>query len=165
VSIRNYYEDVRKAFALGTAVFAVVAAGCGSKNSSSTTVARTNPANQSAAQAVVRVQAQLRRGRFATAWQTLHPAEKRVISARRLASCYPRSAFPRTVTFRASEVRDVVWQVPGSKTISEAKEVTVTASSRGKKVATFTQHTVRVGGKWTWMLSRQYFAKAKRGAC
>jgi hypothetical protein len=62
-------------------------------------------------------------------------------------------------------VRDVVWQVPGTKTISEAKEVTVTASSAGKKLETFEQHTVRVGGKWTWMLSRQYFARAKRGTC
>jgi hypothetical protein len=156
---------VRKTFALGTAV-ALLAAGCGSgKHSTGTTAARTSPGNQAAAQAVVRVQAELRRGQFATAWRSLHPAEKRAISARRLASCYPRNAFPRTVTFRASEVRDVVWQVPGTKTISEAKEVTVTASSGGKSLVTFKQHTVRVGGAWTWMLSRQYFAKAKRGKC
>jgi hypothetical protein len=156
---------VRKAFALVTAV-AVLAAGCGNgKHSATTTLARTSAGDEAAAQAVVRVQAELRRGQFATAWGSLHPAEKRVISARRLASCYPRNAFPRTVTFRASEVRDVVWQVPGSTTISEAKEVTVTATSGGKKVATFKQHTVRVAGTWTWSLSRQYFAKAKRGSC
>jgi hypothetical protein len=155
---------VRKAFAL-VSVLALFAAGCGNgKHSATTTLARTN-GDQAAAQAVVRVQAELRRGNFATAWQSLHPAEKRVITARRLASCYPRNAFPRTVTFRASEVRDVVWEVPGTSTISEAKEVTVTASSAGKKIATFEQHTVRVNGTWTWMLSRQYFARAKRGAC
>jgi hypothetical protein len=114
---------------------------------------------------VVRVQAALRRGRFATAWRSLHPAEKRVITVQRLASCYPRNAFPRRITFRASEVRDVVWQVPGSKTISEAKEVTVTATSGGKTIERFKQHTVLVGRTWTWMLSQPYFAKARRGAC
>jgi hypothetical protein len=165
VSIRNYYEDVRKAFALGSAALAVMAAGCGSSGNSGTTVARSSADDKAAAQAVVRVQAELRRGNFANAWRSLHPAEKRVISVQRLASCYPRNAFPRPVTFRASEVRDVVWQVPGSTTISEAKEVTVTATSAGKTLETFKQHSVRVGGTWTWMLSRAYFAKAKRGAC
>jgi hypothetical protein len=163
VSIRNYYQDVRKSFALSV-ILATVAAGCGSGKHAGATPSA-SPGNQAAAQAVVRVQAQLRRGEFATAWRSLHPAEKQAISAKQLASCYPRNAFPRTVTFRASEVRDVVWQVPGSSTISEAKEVTVTASSAGKSVDTFKQHAIRVGGKWTWMLSRQYFARAKRGAC
>ena len=154
---------MRKAFALAAAV-ALLAAGCGSSKHEGAT-GRSSPGNQAAAQAVVRVQAELRRGQFATAWRTLHPAEKRVISAKRLASCYPRNAFPRTVTFRASEVRDVVWQVPGSSAISEAKEVTVSASSGGKTLDTFKQHAIRVGGTWTWMLSRQYFAQAKRGTC
>ena len=146
---------------------AMLAAGCGSgkHGTTTTTVARPSPADRAAARAVVRVQAELRRGDFATAWRSLHPAEKRVASVQWLTRCYPRNAFPRTVTFRTSQVRDVVWQVPGSKTISEAKEVTITATSGGKIVDTFAQHTVRVGGTWTWMLSRQYYAKAKRGAC
>ena len=156
---------MRKSFVVGTAI-ALLAAGCGSgRHAATTTLARTSPGNQAASRAVVRVQAELRRGEFATAWRSLHPAEKRIVSVQKLAGCYPRNAFPRTVTFRASQVRDVVWQVPGSKNISEAKEVTITATSGGKTLDTFKQHTVRVGGTWTWMLSKQYFAKAKRGAC
>jgi hypothetical protein len=165
VSISNYYERVRKVFVLG-ATLALLAAGCGSSNSAGTTTLRkTSPGDQAAARAVVRVQAQLRRGEFSTAWRTLYPAEKRVISADRLAACYPANAFPRTVTFRASLVEDVSWEVPGTSTFSEAKEVTVRAESGGKTVDTFKQHTVRVGKGWTWMLSRAFFDKARSGGC
>jgi hypothetical protein len=62
-------------------------------------------------------------------------------------------------------VRDVVWQVPGTNTISEAKEVTVTASSDRKTIDTFKQHVVSVGRRWTWVLSRAFYDKARRGAC
>jgi hypothetical protein len=166
VSIRNYYEDVRKVFVLG-ATLALLASGCGStKHATTTTVRRhSNPADQSAAKFVVGVQAQLRRGQFAVAWRTLHPAERRVISQSRLASCYPANALPRTVTFRATQVRDVSWQVPGATTFSEAKEVTVKAEAGGKTVDAFKQHVVRAGQSWTWMLSAPFFSKAKRGAC
>ena len=165
MSISNYYERVRKLFVLGAAL-ALVAAGCGSSNGgSSTALPRTSPGDKAAAQAVVRVQAQLRRGQFAAAWRTLHPAEKRVISVTRLAACYPADAFPRTVTFRAIEEQDVSWQVPGANTFAEAKEVTVKAESGGKTVDTFKQHTVRVGRQWAWMLSRAFFNKARAGSC
>ena len=165
MSISNYYERVRKLFVLGAAL-ALFAAGCGNNNGGgSTALPRTSPGNEAAARAVVRVQAQLRRGEFAAAWRTLHPAEKRVISASRLAACYPANAFPRTVTFRAIEEQDVSWQVPGTNTFAEAKEVTVKAESGGKTVDTFKQHTVRVGQRWTWMLSRAFFDKARSGKC
>jgi len=147
----------------------LLAAGCGSggdkASEDSTTPPRTAPGNQAAAQEVVRVQAQLRRGQFAAAWRTLHPAEKRVISAQRLAACYPADAFPRTVTFRATVVQDVSWQVPGTESFAEAKEVTVKAEAAGKTVDTFKQHAVRVGKRWTWMLSRAFYDKARQGAC
>jgi hypothetical protein len=155
-----YYEDVRNVCVLGAAV-ALLASGCGT----STHAVNRHPGDEAAAKAVVRVQAQLRRGNFALAWQSLHPAERRVLSVQRLSSCYPRNEFPRTVTFRAKQVRDIVWQVPGTKTISEAKEVTVTATSSGKAVDTFKQHVVRVGRTWTWMLSRHFFNAAKNGKC
>jgi hypothetical protein len=165
VSISNYYERVGKVFVLGAAL-ALLAGGCGSSDSAGTTTSRhTSPGDQAAARAVVRVQAQLRRGEFSAAWRTLHPAERKVISADRLAACYPANAFPRTVTFRASLVQDVSWQVPGTSTFAEAKEVTVTANSDGKTVDRFKQHTVRVGKGWDWMLSRAFFDKARSGAC
>ncbi len=157
---------MRKLFALGAAL-ALLAAGCGGRDkaSTTTTTATPGPGDEAAARALVRVQAELRRGNFATAWQSLHPAQRKVVSVQRLAACYPRTEFPRTVTFRATRVEDVVWQVPGTSTISEAKAVTITATSGGKKVATFKQHTVRAGGRWTWMLSSAYFKKAKNGTC
>jgi hypothetical protein len=166
VSIRNYYEDVRKVFVLG-ATLALLAAGCGSTKHATTTTARrhSSAADQSAAKFVVGIQAQLRRGQFAAAWRTLHPAERSVISQSRLATCYPADALPRTVTFRATRVRDVTWQVPGATATSEAKEVTVKAEAGGKTVDAFKQHVVRAGKSWTWMLSAPFFAKAKNGTC
>jgi len=154
---------MRKLFALGAAL-ALLAAGCsGGDNASTLTTTKPGPGDEAAARALVRVQAELRRGNFATAWQSLHPAERKVISVKRLAACYPRTEFPRAV--RATRVEDVVWQVPGTSTISEAKAVTIAATSGGKKVTTFEQHTVRAGGRWTWMLSSAYFKKAKNGTC
>ena len=156
---------MRKLCALGTAL-TLLAAGCGGGHTASTTTTATpDPADEAAARALVRVQAELRRGNFATAWQSLHPAERKVVSVQRLAACYPRTEFPPTVTFRATRVEDVVWQVPGTSSISEAKAVTITATSGGEKVATFKQHAVRAGERWTWMLSSAYFKKAKNGTC
>jgi hypothetical protein len=144
------------------AAVALLLAGCGD-GGGSTTTARNPKLDRSAARFVVAVQAQLRRGQFARAWRSLHPAQKRVVSAARLAGCYPENAYPRTVTFRASEVSDVSWQVPGTEGLSDAEAVTVTATARGKVIDTFEQHITRSGGAWHWMLSRAFFAKAKRG--
>jgi hypothetical protein len=141
---------------------AALAAGCGDSGST-TTSGRNAALDQSAGRFVVGIQAQLRRGRFAQAWHSLHPAEQRAVSASRLASCYPRTYYPRTVTFRASEVRDVSWQVPGTTGLSDAEAVTVTARSGGKTIDTFDQHIVRRGNAWRWILSADFFAKAKRG--
>jgi hypothetical protein len=154
---------VRKLSLVG--VLALVASGCGSSGGSSTTIMRNTALDQSAARFVVRVQADLRRGRFQQVWRSLHAAQKRVVSAERLASCYPRNRYPQTVTFRATEVRDVSWQVPGTTGLSDAEAVMVTAKSGGKTLETFDQHIVRSNGNWRWMLSRAFFAKAKRGAC
>jgi hypothetical protein len=154
---------MRNLFVLGLAL-TLVSSGCGSDKGTATTT-RNTALDQSAARFAVQVQAELRRGRFAHVWRSLHPVQKRAVSARRLASCYPRKAYPTTVGFRATEVKDVSWQVPGSDTFSAAKEVTVTATSGGKTIDTFPQHVVRVGGRWTWMLSRSYFLRAKRGGC
>jgi hypothetical protein len=162
VSIRIYYERVRKLWVVG--VFALAAAGCGS-GGGSTTVARNTALDESAARFVVQVQAQLRRGHFAQVWRSLHPAEQRVVSARRLAACYPRGYYPRSVTFKASEVRDVSWRVPGTSGLSDAEAVTVTASSGGQTIDTFDQHIVRRAGAWRWILSRAFFEKADRGTC
>jgi hypothetical protein len=165
VSISIYYANVRKGSLLLAAV-AVVAAGCGSSSSDGTTTRADNAAvDRSAARFVVKLQAQLKRGQFALAWRTLHPAEKRVVSAQKLASCYPKNQFPGSVTFRATKTRDVRWLVPGTKDSVDAKAVTVTATpSRGSK-QTFEQHLVRRGGGWVWMLSTQYFDAARSGGC
>jgi hypothetical protein len=160
---RIYYERVRK---LGViACLALVAAGCGNGGSTTTTTARNSALDESAARFVVRVQAQLRRAQFPAAWQTLHPAEQRVVSATRLASCYPRNYYPHTVTFRATQVKDVSWRVPGTSGLANAEAVTVTAHAGGKTIDTFDQHIVRRNHAWRWVLSQAFFDKAKTGAC
>lgn len=141
----------------------ILLAGCGSSRHHSS--ARNHALDQSAARFVVRTQAELRLGEFGRAWRTLAPAERRLISARRLASCYPRNEFATTVTFHASRVGDVSWTVPGTSAPAAAKEVTVTATSPGRPKETFTQHLVRLHGRWAWMLSGHYFELARRGKC
>lgn len=144
---------------------ALLAAGCGSSSKQTSTAARTSQLDESAARFVVRIQAQLKQGKFAQAWRTLHPAEKRVVSVQKLAACYPKDEFPGTVTFRATKSRDVHWLVPGTPNTVDAKEVTVTATSRGDGKQTFQQHLVRRGTSWAWMLSKHYFDAARSGSC
>lgn len=144
---------------------AVLAAGCGSGKKQTSTAAQTPQLDESAARFVVQIQAELKQGKFTQAWQTLHPAEKRVVSVQKLASCYPKDEFPGTVTFRATKSRDVHWLVPGTKNTVVAKEVTVTANSSGDGKQTFQQHLVRRGTGWVWMLSKHYFDAAKSGSC
>jgi hypothetical protein len=146
------------------AAFALLAGGCGS-GSAPKAPTRNAALDESAARFVVAVQADLRRGRFQRAWKSLHPAEKRALSAQRLASCYPRNRYPRTVTFTAKSVRDVSWTVPGTSGLSDAEAVTVTARSAGKTIETFDQHIVRSAGSWRWMLSSAFFDRARRGGC
>jgi hypothetical protein len=147
---------------------ALLLAACGStkhaQTRSETTVNR-NAADEAAARLAVRVQAELKQGRFAAAWRTLHPAERRLISAQRLASCYPAREFPRRVTFRAHEATDVRWTVPGTNETTDAKEISVTATSPGQPKQSFKQHVVLVGGTWRWMLNSAYFERAKNGRC
>jgi hypothetical protein len=69
------------------------------------------------------------------------------------------------VTFRASDVADVRWTVPGTGETTDAKEVTVSATSTGAPKQTFKQHVVRVARGWAWMLSSAYFQRAKNGKC
>ena len=146
------------------AAVALTAAGCG-KGGSTTTVARNAALDESAARFVVRVQAQLRSGRFAAAWRSLHPAQQRAVSASRLASCYPSNFYPRRVTFRATEVRDVSWHVPGTAGRSQAEAVSVTVLAGGKTIDDFDQHIVRLRNAWRWSLNQPFYAKAKRGRC
>ena len=130
---------MRKLFALGAAL-ALLAAGCsGGDNASTLTTTKPGPGDEAAARALVRVQAELRRGNFATAWQSLHPAERKV--------------------------KDVRWTVPGTGETTDAKEITITATSPGSSPQTFTQHVVRIRGHWAWMLSAAYFKNAKTGTC
>jgi hypothetical protein len=166
VSISIYYGDVRKELTLVFA-FVLLASGCGSGGGGTTTTGNvTVPiADQTAAQFAVVVQAQLKSGRFREAWQTLHPAERKVVSVQRLASCYPKNEFPGAVTFRARQVRDVRWTVPGTGETTDAKEVTIVAKSAKAPPQTFTQHVVHVGKSWAWMLSGAYFRRAKAGTC
>jgi hypothetical protein len=162
VSIRIYYGHMRKLGCL--CVIVLLAVGCGS-DGGSPTAARNSALDQSAARFVVQVQAQLRRGRFAAAWRSLHPAEQRAVSASRLASCYPAGYYPRAVTFRANQVRDISWRVPGTSTLADAEAVEVTVKSSGKTIDTFEQHIVRRAGSWRWILSSAFFKRAVGGAC
>jgi hypothetical protein len=165
VSISNYYANVRKSPLLLLLLTALLAA-CGSSGNGSTTSTSVDATlDQSAARFAVRNQALLKQGNFTAAWRTLHPAEKRVVSAGRLAACYPKNEFPGTVTFRATKTRNVRFVVPGTSDSTDAKAVTVTATAAGQPKQTFEQHLVRQGGGWAWMLSAKYFAAAKAGKC
>ena len=55
--------------------------------------------------------------------------------------------------------------VPGATDSVDAKEVTVTVTPAKGPKQSFTQHLVRRGNGWAWMLSKQYFNAARSGGC
>ena len=155
---------MRKLLAIPCAL-ALLAGGCGSSSGTGTTTRRSGPnLDKGAARFAVQHEAELANRKFAKAWRSLHPAQQRVVSARRIASCYPRYAYPGPVTFRAKTVADVRWTVPGTGETTDAKAVTLTAKV-GKKSTSFADHIVRVDGEWKWSLSEAAFRLAKAGKC
>lgn len=147
---------------------AALAAGCGSSSSEGTTAPPT-AVTDPAARFVVRIDADLTRGRFRRVWRSLHPAQQRILSATALADCWSKQAqFERAVQFEARDVRDTAWTIPGGPAQPQparAVRVRIFAVGSRKALDVFTQHVFRVGNRYRWIVRAKILRDFRHGAC
>lgn len=105
---------------------------------------------------------------YATAWQTLHPAQQRVATRDAYVSCESQSPIPgKLASVTVVDVSDEDVHVAGQGTTA-GKAVRVKLSITGigdPVVLTHTGHAVAVGDHWTWILPPERFAEYKAGRC
>ena len=148
---------------------AALAAGCGSDTS--TPAPKQTGVTDPAARFAVRVDVDLTRGRFAKAWQSLHPAQQRLLSPTALADCWSRSSFAeeeRSLRFEAKDVSDEPVPVPGvagEPRPSRAVRVKILHPGEARVLDTITQHVFRVGDGYRWIVSAAIMRDFRRGAC
>jgi hypothetical protein len=105
---------------------------------------------------------------YATAWQTLHPAQQRVATQNAYVSCESQSPIPgKLASVTVVDVSDEDVQVAGQGTTAgKAVRVKLSITGIGEPiVVTHTGHAVAVGDHWTWILPPERFAEYKAGRC
>ena len=105
---------------------------------------------------------------YATAWQTLHPAQQRIATRNAYVSCESQSPIPgKLASVTVVDVSDEDVQVAGQGTTA-GKAIRVKLSITGvgdPVVLTHTGHAVAIGDHWTWILPPERFAEYKAGRC
>jgi hypothetical protein len=106
---------------------------------------------------------------YATAWQTLHPAQQAIATQDAYVSCESRSPIPgKLASVEVVGVADEDVRVAGQQGTTAGKAVRVKLSIAGlgdPVVLTHTGHAVAVGDHWTWILPPERFAEYKAGRC
>ena len=105
---------------------------------------------------------------YATAWQTLHPAQQRIATRAQYVACESQSPIPgKLSSVKVVDVADENVQVAGEgKAAGKAVRVKLSIAGLGEPVVlTHTGHTVAVGDHWTWILPPERFAEYKAGRC
>jgi hypothetical protein len=105
---------------------------------------------------------------YATAWQTLHPAQQRVATRADYVACESQSPIPgKLASVTVVDVADEDVQVAGAGTASgKAVRVKLAITGLGDPVVlTHTGHAVAVDDHWTWILPPERFAEYEAGRC
>jgi len=105
---------------------------------------------------------------YATAWQTLHPAQQRIATRDAYVSCESQSPIPgKLSSVQVVDISDEDVEVAGEGTAAgKAVRVKLSIAGLGDPVVlTHTGHAVAVGDHWTWILPPERFAEYKAGRC
>lgn len=130
---------------------AVLTAGCGSSGS--------HP--ESADAFMRRITTEFSRGQAGRLWDSLVPAEQRVVTKARYLACQRNGGF-RLRSFKVLDTYNEAVEVEGKETPSTAVTVQVTSDNG---VTTATMHAVKIGGTWHWMLQPANLAAYAAGRC
>lgn len=130
---------------------AVVTAGCGSSTGKS----------ESADAFMRRITIEFSRGQAGRLWDSLVPAEQRVVTKARYLACQKNGGF-RLRSFKVLDTYGEGVEVEGKETPSTAVTVQVTSDDG---VTTATMHAVKIGGRWHWLLQPADLAAYAAGRC
>jgi hypothetical protein len=133
------------------ACFALLTAGCGGSAGRA----------DSADAFMQRITTEFSRGQSGRLWDSLVPAEQRVVTRGRYLDCQRNGGF-RLRSFKVLESYPEAVDVEGKQTPSTAVTVQVTSDDG---VTTATMHAVKVGGAWHWVLQPSDLAAYAAGHC
>ena len=95
-----------------------------------------------------RITTEFSRGQAGRLWDSLVPAEQRVVTRARYLACQRNGGF-RLRSFNVLESYSEAVEVEGTQTPATAVTVQVTSDDG---VTTATMHALKLGGSWHWML-------------
>ena len=130
---------------------ALVAAGCGSSAGKT----------ESADAFMRRITTEFSRGQAGRLYDTLVPAEQRVVTRAKYLTCQRNGGF-RMRSFKVLESYGEKVDVEGTEEPSTAVTVQVTSDDG---VTTATMHAIKVGSSWRWMLQPADLAAYAAGRC
>ena len=135
---------------------AVALAGCGGD---------IDPATTPAGRAQVQYLEGLYKGRFGPAYDTLHPAYKKIVSRSQFSDC-AASTIPvgELDSIEVLDVFDDPVQIPDAGE-QQAKAVRVRVTSTSGQSVTFVNHEVKVADRWAWVLSDSAVTAYQAGRC
>jgi hypothetical protein len=145
---------VRYLFSVLLVTFAL--AGCGGD---------VDPATTPAGRAQVQYLEGLYRGDFAGAYNTLHPAYKKIVSQSQFTDC-AASTIPvgELDSIEVLDVFDDPIQIPDAGE-QDAKAVRVRITSDSGTSITFVNHEAEVADRWNWVLSDSAVTAYQAGRC
>jgi hypothetical protein len=112
---------------------------------------------------------QIVQNRYGEAWETLHPADRRVAPKEEYVRCEKRSPFSaRFLRARAGRIADEsIGLGTGRFVESKAVEVLVRLDSEGVApfVVRHTVHVVAVEGRWAWILPAWRYGYFRDNVC
>ncbi len=132
-------------------VFTAVATGCGSSAGKT----------ESADAFMRRITTEFSRGQAGRLWDSLLPAEQRVVTRSRYLACQRNGGF-RLRSFKVLDSYSENVDVENKQTPSTAVTVQVTSDDG---VTTATMHAVKIGGHWHWVLQPADLAAYAAGRC
>lgn len=130
---------------------ALTAAGCGSSAGH----------GESADSFMRRITTEFSRGQAGRLWDSLVPAEQRIVTRSRYIACQRNGGF-RLRSFKVLESYDEDVNVENRQTPSTAVTVQVTSDDG---VTTATMHAIKAGGRWHWVLQPADLTAYAAGRC
>ncbi len=119
------------------------------------------PKAESADAFMQRLTTEFSRGQAGRLWDSLVPAEQRIVGRARYLACRRNGGF-RLRSFKVLDTYSEAVDVEGRRTPSTAVTVQVTSDDG---VTTATMHAIQIGGRWHWMLQPADLAAYAAGRC
>jgi hypothetical protein len=148
-------DEAMRRLVLGGLAAAVLVAGCGGD---------VDPARTPAGMAQVVFLEDLYNGRVQRAYETLHPAYRRIVPRNQFVNCTREASLGGLDSIEILDVYDDPVRIPGAGTVP-AKAVRVRLTSTAGDATTFVSHEVKVGPRWRWVLNDTALRAYRDGKC